>query len=110
MYVKVCQEDDLWEGGTVMGAAGDHRIIVVWPEGGTPTAFQGICPHRGVPLDGASLSGIELTCPQHMWTFDGESGDSLDPPGCALARYPMKIEDGVVLVDTDGIMPMTADF
>ena len=109
MYVKVCNKDELWEGGAVMGAAAGHRIIVVWPTGGEPLALHGICPHRGVPLDGADLKGTALTCPQHLWTFDCLTGESLDPPGSALARYPMKIEDGAVFVDTEGVTPVMSD-
>jgi toluene monooxygenase system ferredoxin subunit len=46
-----------------------------------------------------------LTCTHHDWEFSGESGDCIKGKPCALAEYPLKIENGEVLVDTADITP-----
>ena len=60
------------------------EVIVLWPSGGTPKAFQGTCPHQDLPLKDGYFNGQILTCPAHEWVFDGCTGEGLSPTGCAL--------------------------
>jgi toluene 4-monooxygenase protein C (EC 1.14.13.-) len=50
MYLKACRRDDLVEGGLELAAVAGRLVVIVWPKGGTPRAFQGFCPHAREPL------------------------------------------------------------
>lgn len=81
---------------------GRPGILLVWPDGGNLKAYQGTCPHQHVSLQRGEFNGRIITCPVHRWVFDGRTGKGLQPAGCALSEYPLRIEDGVVQVDVSG--------
>jgi len=62
-------------------------------------AIANKCAHMACPLEGGRLEGLTLTCPCHDWRFDVRSGIFIDAPELAIATYPVKVEDGKVLVD-----------
>ena len=45
-------------------------------------AYEGRCPHQGALLAEGSLDGDVLTCRNHGWRFDVETGRRLDGPEC----------------------------
>ncbi len=102
MFETVCKEDDIWEDSMTLALAGSQVVMVVWPDGNRPRAFQGICPHNGQPLHDADYDGIYVTCPLHKWRFDGRTGLAADGGETPLAVYPLKIEGGKVWVDVAG--------
>jgi 3-phenylpropionate/trans-cinnamate dioxygenase ferredoxin subunit len=67
--------------------------------GGDLFAIANKCAHMACPLEGGKLEGPMLTCPCHDWRFDVRSGVFIDAPELAIATYPVKVEDGKVLVD-----------
>lgn len=103
MFVKACRQDDLAEGGLEVAAVDGTLVLILWPEGGMPRAFQGFCPHAREPLADAPFDGRTLTCPHHDWVFDGGSGRCLEGKPCRLAEYRLKVEAGDVLVDVEGV-------
>lgn len=52
--------------------------------------------------------GVTLTCPLHFWSWDMNSGQPTHEHATPLAEYPVKIEDGVVYVETEGVAPIFA--
>jgi toluene monooxygenase system ferredoxin subunit len=54
-----------------------------------------------MPLAEAEFDGTVLTCPSHSWTWDLNTGEPIHPKESALAEYPVKVEDGVVYIDTE---------
>ncbi|MDQ0504532.1 toluene monooxygenase system ferredoxin subunit [Xanthobacter agilis] len=88
--------------------ADSHLIVLAWPEDGALKAFQGVCPHTNAPLSDAEFDGRVLTCPIHNWTWDLASGAPIEPQESPLAEYPVKVEDGVVFIDTAGVSPLFA--
>jgi toluene monooxygenase system ferredoxin subunit len=50
------------------------------------------------------FNGRTLVCPSHDWVFDARNGQGLSPTGCALKEYAMRVEDGMVLVDTETVV------
>lgn len=108
MFTRVCKADTIGEGGTRLVIADAQLILLVWPDSGQLKAFQGVCPHTNAPLAEAEFDGRVLACPQHNWTWDAMSGTPLHPQESALAEYPVKVEDGVIYVDTAGIKPLFA--
>lgn len=108
MFTRVCKAETVPEGGMRLVIADGHLIVLAWPEGGELKAFQGVCPHTNTPLSDAEFDGRVLTCPIHYWTWDLHSGAPVDPQESALAEYPLKVEDGIVHIDTAGISPLFA--
>lgn len=65
---------------------------------GKVVATQGQCPHAEGPLHEGEVEGTVLTCPWHGWTFDLETGLSLEDDSMTLIRYPVRIDGDDVLV------------
>ena len=107
-YVKACSLDDLWEGDMSEVEVADHLILLVWPTGGEPRAFQAVCPHQDIPLAEGKLDGHVIMCRAHQWTFDGKSGHGINPGDCKLAEYPIKVEDDAIFVAVEGVSPLFA--
>ncbi len=56
------------------------------------------CPHKGGPLSEGIVYGRTVACPLHNWCLDLATGEAKAPDeGCA-ASFPIRIEDGRVLV------------
>ncbi len=59
-------------------------------------ALRDECPHKGGPLSQGIVSGKRVACPLHDWKIHLDSGEAVAPDeGCA-ARYPVKVEGGVI--------------
>lgn len=108
MFAKACDENELKEGKYEVAAVNRVLVLLVWPRGGQPRAFQGMCPHAREPLADARFDGVLLTCRHHDWVFDGSTGVCKQMP-CRLAEYPLKIENGEVLVDTADVSAQYLD-
>ncbi len=108
----VCTLEELHAGGRVVARIGGREVGVVLAGDGTPHALRNRCPHHGAPLclgrvrrretgapgryDGA---GAEvLRCPWHGWEFELESGRCPEDGSMRVAVYPVRVEDGLVLV------------
>jgi nitrite reductase/ring-hydroxylating ferredoxin subunit len=77
----------------------DVELVVVNLDGEL-TAFANRCPHQGGPLAKGKLQDGVIWCPWHLWQFDAKTGRARFPEGYTrAARYPLKIEDGQILVD-----------
>ncbi len=103
MFTKACRRIDLTEGGLEVAAVRRTLVLIVWPIGGTPRAYQGFCPHVRQPLAGAAFDGKTLVCPHHEWVFETGNGKCINGKACNLARYPLKIEGDDVMVDVAGV-------
>ena len=107
-FQKVGTLDDLWEGEMLEVEAGEHVIVLVWPEGGELRAFQGICPHQDIALAEGKFDGRVVMCRAHQWTFDARTGEGINPGKCRLAQYPVKLDGDDILVAVEGVRPQFA--
>jgi toluene monooxygenase system ferredoxin subunit len=103
MFTKACDESELREGKYEVVAVNRTLMVIVWPTGDSPHAYQGMCPHDREPLADAHFDGTTLTCRHHDWAFKGATGTCIKGKPCLLAEYPLKVENGEVFVETDGI-------
>ena len=62
-------------------------------------ATQNACPHKGGPLTDGIVHGGKVTCPLHNWVFDLATGEAQGADEGRIATFPVKIEDGRVLID-----------
>ncbi len=101
-YSDVCKQSLLYEGELVPAMVDGKEIVIMWPDGGKPKAYEAACPHEKVSLAKGDFNGRILCCIAHGWVFDGHSGKCLHPEGWKMKEYPMRIENGMVQVDISG--------
>ena len=97
-FTRVCSLDEIWEGEMAVFEAGGHEVLIVHSAGGLLAAFDPECPHQSYPLVNGALDGRTLTCAAHLWEFDAVTGAGVNPKGCMLKRYPVKVEADDVFV------------
>lgn len=82
----------------------EEANAVVVNLGGQLSAYVNLCAHMGMPLDDAELDLATgtLTCNWHGYCYDALSGECTSFPGAQLEQMPLRVDDGVVWVRTEG--------
>ncbi len=62
-------------------------------------ALEDRCPHKGGPLSEGIVHGDRVTCPLHNWVFDMNSGLAQGADEGAVRTYPIRVQQGRVLID-----------
>jgi len=62
-------------------------------------AVKDACPHKQGPLSQGIVHGNSVTCPLHNWKIDLASGEALGPDEGCTNVFPVKVENGMVLID-----------
>ena len=97
-WVEVSTLDDLWEGDLAEVQLDGEAVLLVHLEGGGIRAYQGVCPHQEQSLADGDLDGDVLTCPGHRWEFDARHGRGINPEGCVLFSYPVRVVEERILL------------
>lgn len=87
---------------TVMEAYVNGAAYAVCNVAGELRAFQGECPHAGGPLGEGTIENGRLICPWHAWEYDCRTGVNDYDESVKLAMFPVKAEDGEILIDVPG--------
>jgi toluene monooxygenase system ferredoxin subunit len=66
---------------------------------GAICAYADTCPHLRTRLSQGSLQGKVLACSTHGWEFDASTGQGINPKTGCLESFPIKVENGDILVD-----------
>jgi nitrite reductase (NADH) small subunit len=61
-------------------------------------ALRDHCPHKGGPLSQGIIYGNTVACPLHNWSINLETGEALAPDEGCSHSYPVKVENGVILL------------
>lgn len=105
-WVKATTLDDLWEGDFVDVEVEGEIVVIFHRAGGELRAFQGMCPHQEILLADGQIDFDKGTilCTAHEWQFSMEDGRGINPRGCRLFQYEVKVDgdDVLVGVPTDG--------
>lgn len=64
-----------------------------------PLLPENRCPHRGTPLQDATLSGSVLRCARHGVEFDLHSGRPLNAHCAALRRFSLAYDGDRIGID-----------
>ena len=95
-WVEVGAVDDIPRQGARVVLLGDTPVAVFRTVDDEVFALLDRCPHKGGPLSQGIVFGRRVTCPLHDWKLHLDTGLAVAPDeGCA-ARYPIRIEDGIV--------------
>jgi nitrite reductase (NADH) small subunit len=105
--------DEVRDAGCRVVEIGGRRIGVI-SAGDSFYTVHPRCPHKGADMCAGTVSGTfvaagphelvygrrhkVLRCPWHGWEFDVESGVCRDDPKMRVAVYPVRVENGRVLV------------
>ncbi len=77
----------------------DQQVCVVRLEDGI-FAINDVCTHEYALLSDGYYEDGKLECPLHQACFEIRTGKALNEPADVdVARYPTKVEDGVVFVE-----------
>jgi nitrite reductase (NADH) small subunit len=98
-YVKLTTESELPGDGEAKEFELGDRVICVANVNGTITAMDNVCLHMGGPLGQGFIEGDKIVCPWHGWEYDLKTGVVSDDPKSKLAVYPVKTENGDVLIE-----------
>jgi toluene monooxygenase system ferredoxin subunit len=98
------------EGKMGIFQVGKKSVLLVWPMGGELKAYRGRCPHADMPLSDATFDGSRVTCVQHGWGFDCDSGKCVTHGAVrkALHPYAVRVEGDEILVDVGVVKPARA--
>jgi nitrite reductase/ring-hydroxylating ferredoxin subunit len=69
----LCAFKDLKDGFPLGVVQGGRKLVVV-KSGDGARVLDGVCPHRGAPLEDGFVHDGCVVCPWHGWAFDLESG------------------------------------
>jgi nitrite reductase (NADH) small subunit len=75
------------------------KVICIANVNGEFSAMDNVCLHRGGPLGQGVVEKGKVVCPWHGWVWDPKTGQSVHNPAAKIAVYPMKIENGDVLIE-----------
>ena len=102
MYVKLTNEADLPLVNEAREFPCGNKHICVANVNGTVSAMDNECLHRGGPLGQGMVDGGMVICPWHGWAWDPQTGQAKHNPAAKVPVYPVKVENGEVMVDLGG--------
>lgn len=76
-----------------------NKTICVANVNGNYSAMDNVCLHRGGPIGQGMVENGKVVCPWHGWAWDPTSGQAAHSASTKVAVYPLKIENGDVLVE-----------
>lgn len=97
-WMRICALDEIPVLGSRVVRAGDRDISVFRNAEDEVFALLDRCPHKGGPLSQGIVHGRSVTCPLHNWKIDLASGESQAPDVGCTRSYPVKLEQGDVLL------------
>jgi 3-phenylpropionate/trans-cinnamate dioxygenase ferredoxin component len=102
-FRKVCRVEDIPDGQGITAEL-DNCELAVFREGERIWCTEGRCPHAFELMSKAVLEEGTVECLAHHYCYELSSGKAIRPvPGAAILKlYPVRIEDGEVLVAFQG--------
>ncbi|MDA8309369.1 MAG: Rieske 2Fe-2S domain-containing protein [Actinomycetota bacterium] len=93
VWYRAVAAEEFWEGDILDVEVGGEQVLLVSAIGEPIRAFQGICPHQEILLVDGSWDEDRgtLVCAGHAWEFDLQRGIGINPAGCALYEFPVRI-------------------
>jgi nitrite reductase (NADH) small subunit len=98
-FTKIATQPDLPATGEAREFPCGDKVVCIANVEGTLSAINNLCLHRGGPLGQGLVDGGKVVCPWHGWQWDPKTGQAGHNPNAKVAVYPLKIQNGDVLVE-----------
>lgn len=103
-WTDVVDADEL-DDDDVMQVVADGRRLAVYKVDGQIYVTDDRCTHQEASLADGYLDGTTIECPRHQGVFDICTGKALGPPlETNLRTYPVKVDEGRVLIQVSGAL------
>ncbi|MDZ4843279.1 MAG: nitrite reductase small subunit NirD [Hyphomicrobium aestuarii] len=66
-------------------------------------AMDDRCPHKGGPLSQGIVHDRKVTCPLHNWVISLETGAAQGADQGQVKTYPLRVENGRMLLDRSAV-------
>lgn len=97
-WLDVCRLEDVPRLGARVWQAPGGPISLFRTSDDRVFALADRCPHRGGPLSQGIVHGHFVTCPLHEFVIDLTTGSAVAPDKGCTDSYPVRVEQGRVLV------------
>jgi nitrite reductase (NADH) small subunit len=98
---KIAAQSDLPAADTAKEFPCGDKTICIANVNGTYSAIDNVCLHQGGPLGQGMIENGKIVCPWHGWQYDPKTGQAAQNPNARVAVYPVKIENGDVMVEAE---------
>lgn len=98
-FVKLTTQSELPGANQAKEFRCGNKEICIANVGGSYSAMENICLHRGGPLGQGMIERGKVICPWHAWAWDPKTGEAAHSASVKIGVYLMKIENGDVLVE-----------
>jgi len=98
-FTKVATQSELPASNQATEFMHGGKEICVANINGTYSAMDNICLHQGGPLGQGMIEDGKVVCPWHAWAYDPNTGQAAHNSAAKVAVYPLKIENGDVLIE-----------
>ncbi|HUK24325.1 MAG TPA: Rieske (2Fe-2S) protein [Terriglobales bacterium] len=99
MFTKLTTDSELPAADQAKEFPCGDKVVCVANVQGTITAMENVCLHRGGPLGQGEIENGKVVCPWHGWQWDPKTGEAVHNPNAKLNLYPLKIENGEVMIE-----------
>ena len=99
-WVDACAADAIDEEDVIRFDHGDRTFAIYRSSDNQYYATDGLCTHELVHLADGLVMDCTIECPMHSGRFDFTTGEAKGAPVLVnLKTYPVKLDDGRVLID-----------
>ncbi len=97
-WVNAARVEAVQSAGLMEVEACGHALLLIDLDGAIH-ATAAVCPHHQAWLSMGGIKGDVILCPRHAGSFHIATGEQRSGPPCDKLRiYPVRVEDGNVLV------------
>jgi nitrite reductase (NADH) small subunit len=98
-FVKIASASELPPNNEAKEFPCGDKTICLANVNGVISAMDNVCLHRGGPIGQGVVEKGKVVCPWHGWAWDPKTGEAAHNPSVRVALYPLKIENGEVLIE-----------
>jgi nitrite reductase (NADH) small subunit len=97
--VKLTTQSDLPATNEAKEFSCGNKEICIANVNGSYSAMDNVCLHQGGPLGQGVIENGKVVCPWHGWEWDPQTGEAAHNAKAKVTVYPLKIENGDVLIE-----------
>ena len=106
-WLRVCAAEEIADGRARIAVLPNGDRVAVFRDGDRLSAISNACAHQNGPLGEGRILDCLVTCPWHGFQYDVTTGRSPAPFTEKIPTYNLRLEDGIVLVDSQANPPGT---